>query len=103
MVDIGGYVYRGKAMPEMVGRYIFGDWGTNYTKPDGTLLLISPSLSDSNAWQMQVIQIAASANGQMNEFIRGFGEDSDHELYVVTSRQAGPNGTTGKVYKIVPA
>jgi hypothetical protein len=35
-------------------------------------------------------------------YVRGFGEDGDHELYVMASREAGPKGRTGTVYRMVP-
>ena len=37
-VVVGGYIYRGKALPELTGDYVFGDWSTSFTKGDGTLL-----------------------------------------------------------------
>src|SRR5690606_11775606 len=38
---------------------------------------------------------------QLEEFVLAFGEDADGELYVLTTEQAGPQGETGKVYRIV--
>jgi hypothetical protein len=34
--------------------------------------------------------------------VLGFGKDSVGELYVLTTDNVGPAGTTGKVYRIVP-
>lgn len=115
---VGGYVYRGKAMPDFQGRYIFGDW-SSYTPPNnGTLLAATPPAgwmwsmptsadnltpSDMQMWTTEEIQVATNASGRLGEYVRGFGEDSDNEVYIMTSQMAGPSGTTGKVYKIVPA
>ena len=33
----GGFVYRGTAMPELVGKYIFGDWSTTWEGTSGHL------------------------------------------------------------------
>jgi hypothetical protein len=30
-----------------------------------------------------------------------FGEDRNRELYVLTSEEAGPEGTTSKIYRIL--
>ena len=38
---------------------------------------------------------------QLDEFVLAFGEDAAGELYVLTTEQAGPQGDTGKVYRIV--
>jgi glucose/arabinose dehydrogenase len=115
---IGGYVYRGKAMPGFQGRYIFGDWSSYSPLANGTLLVATaPSgwrwsmpasadaltPSDVQMWTTEEVKVAGSSNGRLGAFLRGFGEDSDGELYVMASQMEGPSGTTGKVYKIVPA
>jgi hypothetical protein len=43
-------------------------------------------------------------NGPMNVFVRGFFEDENHELSVLTSRKSGPDpaAATGKIWKLVP-
>ena len=37
------------------------------------------------------------------QFVKGFGQDLEGEIYVATSTISGPAGTTGKVYKLVLA
>ncbi len=41
----------------------------------------------------------------MNAYVRGFGEDENHELYVLTSMKSGPDpaAATGEIWKLVPA
>jgi glucose/arabinose dehydrogenase len=116
-VVVGGFVYRGRTMPDFRGRYIFGDWSSYNPPGNGTLLIATPPAgenenlssaenvtpSDMNMWDIEVLRVTTSRNGQINAYVRGFGEDADHELYVVTSDIGELTGTTGKVYKIIPA
>ncbi|HEX7072074.1 MAG TPA: PQQ-dependent sugar dehydrogenase, partial [Rhodothermales bacterium] len=41
---VGGFVYRGTAMPELEGQYVFGDW----IRGTGTLFIATPS--DTGPW-----------------------------------------------------
>jgi glucose/arabinose dehydrogenase len=102
IVDVGGYVYRGQALPGLVGRYIFGDWSTGYASPDGTLLVASRPAGGAGPWGWQKVKINGSPNGKVNHFVLGFGQDESGEIYVLTADTVGPTGNTGKVYKIVP-
>lgn len=117
-VIIGGYVYRGNAMPGFYGRYIFGNWiWTDAEIGNGTLLVASPpsgwswkmpsapddlTLDDVRMWTINKINVVRGSKEKIKGFVRGFGEDSDGELYIMASQRAGPTGNTGKVYKIIP-
>ncbi|MCZ6611444.1 MAG: PQQ-dependent sugar dehydrogenase [Planctomycetota bacterium] len=87
----GGYVYRGCAIPSLLGTYFFGDFGS------------------ARIWTFKVV------GGSVTEFaertaeldppgamsiccISAFGEDAAGEIYIV--ERSGT--TTGEVYKIVP-
>jgi hypothetical protein len=37
----------------------------------------------------------------LGQYLKGFGQDQRGEVYLTTSADAGLNGTTGKVYKLV--
>jgi glucose/arabinose dehydrogenase len=100
-VVIGGYVYRGKQLPDFEGSYIFGDWSKFEKEGDGSLLVAKPS-NESRRWNWKEIWITNKPNGRIGSFIRSFGQDNDGEIYVLTSDVSGPSGNTGKVYKIVP-
>jgi glucose/arabinose dehydrogenase len=92
---IGGYVYRGTAIPELVGRYVFGDWGA-FNAPSGRLFY----LDETNG--VNELQIGLD-DRQLRQWIKGFGEGPDGELYVFTTRWLGPSGNTGRMLKLVPA
>jgi len=80
----GGRVYRGRAIPELVGRYVYGDFVSGrmwaLTVDDAGIATANHAL----AW-----------NGLP---IFGFGEDADGELYVCTSSPTGQG-----VFKLVPS
>jgi glucose/sorbosone dehydrogenase len=90
----GGYVYRGKAIPELAGKYVFADWSRAWANPDGVLFVASRG-SDKK-WTMETLP-AKVAN-----YVVAFGEDSEGELYVLTTANNILKGKTGKVFKLVP-
>ena len=101
-VVVGGYIYRGKALPELEGDYVFGDWSSSFTKGDGVLLIAMPATAGM-LWKIEEVKVANNSAGRVNTFIRSFGQDDNGELYVLTSDASGPKGDAGKIYKIVPA
>ncbi len=100
VVVIGGYVYRGSALSKLQGQYIFGDYSSGFTEPDGRLFAGVEAADGS--WTMRELSVAGTANGRPGRFILGFGQDNGGEVYVLTTQVVGPNGTTGSVYKLVP-
>ncbi len=120
-VIVGGYIYRGKALPDLTGKYIFGEWSTGFASADGSLLVSTPpdvyemsmfpsavvniTPSDNRMWTTQEFSIANNPNGRVNAYVTGFGQDADHELYVLTSMKSGPDpaASTGEIWKLVPA
>ncbi|MCK8519646.1 PQQ-dependent sugar dehydrogenase [Methanoculleus sp. 7T] len=120
VVVVGGNVYRGTAVPGLEGRYIFGYWSDSRTVGNGTLLAATPpagwaegalpetaaSLTpDANAmWEVQTVNITGGTNETLGMFLRGFGEDANQDLYVLTNDVGGPDNSTstGKLWKIVP-
>lgn len=97
---IGGFVYRGSSMPELAGSYIFGDWSRGFSSPDGSIFLGSEQADGS--WQVSEAGIAGQPGSRLNRFLLAFGQDQDNEIYLLTSQNAGPAGTTGEVLKLVP-
>ena len=100
----GGYVYRGKAFPSLVGKYIFADWSRSMAIPDGTLLVatIPPQGSGSARWTVEPLALKDFPNGRIKSFIWALGEDADGELYVLANGINSAFGTRGKVFKLVP-
>ena len=79
----GGFVYRGKKYPELVGAYVYGDystgkiWGLRYNGGRVT-------------WEEELVDTAVA--------ISGYGEDNDGELYFLDYKEHGD----GKIYQLIP-
>ncbi len=119
---VGGFVYRGAAMPGLAGAYIFGDWsGTEGVEEGGRLLVATPppgfdlgtypleadrvKAEQNRMWTTREVRVAGSPDGNVNAYVRGFGEDRAREVYVMVNREMGPDPSTatGEVLKLVPA
>jgi glucose/arabinose dehydrogenase len=96
---VGGYVYRGAALPQFRGRYVFGDWSRSFGQPNGSLFVAKPR--KRGLWLMEQLRVATSPTGELGHRVLGFGEDGAGELYVLTTDNVGPSGATGKVFKLV--
>lgn len=94
-VVVAGAMYRGTSIPELSGRYVFGDWGT-FGAPSGRLFYLD---KDSVIKEFRI----GTDDRTLGMWVKGFGEDAAGELYVFTSTELGPRGTTGKMLKIVAA
>lgn len=79
----GGYVYRGTAIPELQGRYLFADYCAGWIR--------SFLLAGGEATDVRDHSDALAVDGN----IVSFGQDAAGELYVVIHG--------GEVYRIVPA
>jgi len=80
----GGYVYRGKRFPELIGSYIYGDWETR------------------KIWELRYDGSRVTRARELVTTpyrIVSFGEDNDGELYIVdfggTIQRLAPNPAAG--------
>lgn len=77
----GGYIYRGKAIPDLVGWYVYGDYGS------GFLWLLK---YDAKQQRVLAHHRLASRVGQ----ITSFGEDRDGEIYICSA--------DGRIHRLEP-
>lgn len=77
---IGGYVYRGAAIPGITGSYFYADYCLGWIR--------SFKFVDGKATEAKVWKLGVEGN------VLSFGEDAAHELYVLYAN--------GKVYKFMP-
>jgi len=97
----GGYVYRGKALPQLEGIYVFGDWSRNFVLPDGVLFVASrPGSPAEKSWTLKPLELASPQ--KIGAYVVAFGQDAEGELYVLTNGRNMITGNTGKVYKLTP-
>jgi len=99
-VVIGGYVYRGSALPAFRGRYVFGEWNRAGADGDGIVFVATPPEDPNDMWAFTEVEVAGSRT--VGAYVLAFGEDAEHELYVMTSENQGPTGKTGRVCRLVP-
>jgi glucose/arabinose dehydrogenase len=94
---IGGYVYRGTALSAWQGKYIFGMLSVD-GQPTGKVF--SADMTTSGMWSYSAVAFDTLTNN-LGTYLKGFGQDQSGEMYILTSDQIGPQGTSGKVYKII--
>jgi len=83
----GGFVYRGKAIPSLTGKYIFGDMM-------GSIWNLTPGAD--NKWTRNTMSISKEA-GQWHVY--SFGQDLSGEIYVLSVLL---DSSKGALYKLVP-
>jgi len=94
----GGFVYRGTDIPELYGKYVFGDLAlrSSPTRADGRLFYAD--LDTGLIYEFLLPQFAAGVlpNGLT---VHGFGQDGEGELYALATNTPS-SGTGGVIYKI---
>lgn len=95
----GGFVYRGSAIPQLTGKFIFGDLALHGSpvRADGRLFYADLQTGLINEFLLPQFAGGILPNGLT---VHGFGQDGSGELYVMTTNTPS-NGTGGVVYKIV--
>ena len=79
----GGYVYRGTQVPELQGRYVFADFVRRLFYLDTNF------------------NVREFLGSGVSDFVTGFGQDSQNELYALTRVISSTTGTQGKLQKIM--
>jgi glucose/arabinose dehydrogenase len=97
----GGFVYRGTAIPELYGKYIFGDLAlkTAPVRADGRLFYADLQAGTMNAFPL--FQFGGSAVLPNGLTVHGFAQDANGEIYALVTNTSA-NGTGGIVYKLAP-
>jgi glucose/arabinose dehydrogenase len=97
---VGGFVYRGSAIPALRGRYVFGDYSHRPNSGNGLVMYVDPAFNPNP--KDATPRVVNLVNGRINVFVHGFGEDHAGELYVLGSKRGIPFEETGLIMRIVP-
>jgi len=97
----GGFVYRGKAIPELYGKYVFGDLALQAAPVRANGRIFFADLQQGVIRAFPWFQFGGSAILPHGLTVHGFGQDADGELYALVTNTSA-NGNGGIVYKIVP-
>ncbi len=90
----GGCIYRGRAIPALVGKYVFGDYRDGKTFSGRLFYAEIPN------GEIREVRIGRD-DREMGFLLKGFGRDAAGELYLCGSAQPGPSGTGGVVVKLI--
>jgi glucose/arabinose dehydrogenase len=96
----GGFVYRGTAIPELYGKYIFGDLALKTTPARADGRIFYADLQTGLIQAFPLAQFGGSAILPNGLTVHGFGQDAAGELYALVTNTSA-NGGGGLVYKLV--
>jgi len=94
---IAGYVYRGSLIDNLYGRYLFADWGV---QGRGTIFIGTPQ--DDGTWLLERAVVNGDTAGKVPQQVYAIGEDPSGEFWLLSKEGVGPEGETGKVWRILP-
>ena len=97
----GGFVYRGDRIPELKGKYVFGDFSRSFSTPSGRLFYADLATAEIREF------ILGTEDAPLDFFVKGMGIDADGEIYVLASKVLGPSAAEsgerrGVALKLVP-
>lgn len=94
----GGFVYHGKAIPELIGKYVFGDLALRSApvRADGRLFYADLQTGSIHVFQLPQFGTEILPNGLT---VHGFGQDANGELYALVTNTSA-NGSGGIIYKL---
>jgi len=101
---IGGFVYRGTQIPQLAGRYVFGDFARTFAN-DGRLFYLRRRelvRSGHRAHRSGIAEFKLTGQGALGLSLLGLGRDAGGEIYVLANGTAVPTGTSGVVLRISP-
>lgn len=96
----GGFVYRGAAIPELYGKYVFGDLAIRNVPPRVDGRLFWADLATGEMFEFHLPQFVDDKLPN-SLTVHGFGQDGAGELYAMVTNTPS-NGVGGLVYKFIP-
>jgi len=102
---LGGFVYRGRALHGLYGRYIFGEFSTIFNFPAGPHdygRLLHMQGDSSQRGLRAISEFHIVGGNSLGLAVLGMGQDAEGEVYLTGNRSGLPFGSAGMVLKIVP-
>lgn len=100
---IGGFVYRGKRIEALRGRYVFGDYARRFGGNNGRLMHLVERFGEHAPRAGQTSAIAEfklEGRSAVGLSVLGFGQDARGEIYLMGNSTGVPAGNTGVVLKL---
>jgi glucose/arabinose dehydrogenase len=102
---IGGYVYHGGGIPQLRGKYVFGDFALLFKFPRGPhdyARLFTMSAGRSDDGLRAISELMVLPGGKVSLALLGIGQDAQGEIYMMGNVSGLPFGNSGVVVKLVP-
>jgi hypothetical protein len=104
---IGGFVYHGSRLAEVMGRYIFGDFSLLFKFPSGPhdygrLFHLAPDGEQVNNLAA-ISQFHIAGGNSIALALLGFGQDAFGEIYALGNVSGLPFGTQGTILRLAPS
>jgi len=96
--SLGGFIYRGSAIPWLYGKFVQGDFALDLL--DGQIFVAEEPTAGDGLWSLQQAYVFNANDPVYSGFVKSIGQDADGELYAITGALT-PTGIIGRVFKIV--
>jgi len=97
---IGGFVYRGRTVPALSGRYVFGDFSRKADTFGAAARLWYVNGNPDPRHAVTVIRVGSKTTIPL--LLLGFGRDTNGELYVLGNTTGTVTGHTGSLSRLTP-
>ena len=103
---IGGFVYRGRGIPKLRGRYVFGDFALLFKFPTGPhdyarLFVMNAGRAEDGLQEISELEVLPGS--RVSLALLGIGQDAQGEIYMMGNVSGLPFGNGGVVVRLVPA
>lgn len=97
---IGGFVYHGRAIPALAGRYVFGDYSSEADSLGAAARLWY--VNDNPDPRHAVTLLTVRRHTTFPLLLLGFGRDTEGELYVLGNSTGTLSGHSGVLQRVTP-
>ena len=103
---VAGFLYRGDAVSDLEGQFVFGDFSLVFIFPTGPMnhgrLFSQNRRSNPGGGLRRIEELRIVPGNSLALGLLGWGQDADGELYPMGNISGIPFGNEGRVLKIVP-